>query len=201
MTDTVATHTQVRSASARALLVVYGLLLLGSGVGAFLLPILATAVASMMFGALLFSAGAIGAITLIGNWRAKGFVCHLLWSAVAVFGGLCIALHLMAGALTLTLVLGAVLIAQGLVGVVHGFHHRSDCEGSWGWMALGGLLTAVLGALLLFALPNAALLVPGLFLALSFFTFGLSVIAAGLAKVPSRDRNDALTLAREEKLV
>lgn len=165
----------------RIVLVIYGAFLIIFGFGAFLMPLIATFAASITFGGLLFVSGVIGLIALVVDWRAKGFVWRLLWAVVAIVGGLCIYFHPWEGALALTLVLGASLIAQGLIGVGHAISHRHMKKCPWGWMAVGGVITAILGSLLVWMLPGAGLVVPGLFLALSLLSFGLSLIAVGFS--------------------
>lgn len=160
---------------------IYGAILILLGLGALLLPLLATFTASITFGGLLFLSGVFGLFTLFVDWRAKGFVWRLLWALVAIVGGLCIYFHPWEGALALTLVLGASLIAQGLVGVGHAISHRHMKGCPWGWMAIGGVITAVLGGLLVWMLPGASLVVPGVFLALSLLSYGLSLIAVSFS--------------------
>ncbi len=116
MTDTAIKSTSHTPIWWRIGLVIYGAFLILFGLGALLLPLMATFAASITFGGLLFVSGVIGLITLIVDWRAKGFVWRLLWAVVAIVGGLCIYFHPWEGALALTLVLGASLIAQGLIG-------------------------------------------------------------------------------------
>lgn len=180
MTDTTLKSCNSPPAWARTGLVVYGALLIVFGVGAVLTPMLATFVASAAFGGLLFAAGVVGLIALIADWRAKGFIWRLLWAAVTIIAGLCIFFHPWEGAFALTLVLGVSLIAQGLIGVGHAISHRNTVNSPWRWMVMGGLLTAILGAFLVWMLPHAGMMIPGLFLAIGLLSFGFSIIAVGL---------------------
>lgn len=182
MTDTPLTSDRGPSAIWRTVLVIYGVVLLAFGLGALVLPMLATLAATLTVGGLLFASGVVGLIALIFDWRTKGFVWRLLWAVIATLGGLCIVFHPWEGAYTLTLVLGAILLVQGLVSLVHALTHRHSKGCPWGWMAAGGVITALLGGLLVWALPHTGMMIPGLFLAVSLLSFGFSLIGIGLSR-------------------
>jgi uncharacterized membrane protein HdeD (DUF308 family) len=162
-------------------IIVYGVLVLAFGLGALLLPMLATLTATLTFGGLLFGSGVVGLIALVFDWRAKGFVWRLLWALIATLGGICIFFHPWEGAYTLTLVLAAILVAQGLVSLAHALTHRHSPGCPWGWMAFGGAVTSLLGGLLIWWLPHAGMMIPGLFLAVSLLSFGFSLVGLGFS--------------------
>jgi uncharacterized membrane protein HdeD (DUF308 family) len=119
---------------------------------------------------------------LVIDWKAQGFVWRLLWAVIAVIGGLCILIHPWPGALALTLVLGASLMAQGAIGVGHAWAHRRRKNCPWGQMAFASVLSIILGGLLVWALPHAGLIVPGVFLAINLITFGVSLMAVAFTQ-------------------
>ena len=191
MTDaTITSHTAGPPRRAlwwRTAITIYGALIVAFGIGALLAPLLATFAASVTFGAVLLASGILGVAMLVIDWRAEAFVWRLVWSGIAIVGGLCILIHPWPGALALTLVLGASMMAQGAVAVGHAIAHRRSKTCPWGQMAFAGGLSAVLGALLVWALPHAGLFVPGVFLAVNLITFGASLIAVAFSQ-----RNAAL---------
>jgi uncharacterized membrane protein HdeD (DUF308 family) len=162
---------------------IVGALMIAFGAAAAFAPMLATFAASLWFGAAMLASGVSGLALLIVDWRAKGFVWRLLWSIVAVIGGVCLLVHPWPGALALTFILGAALISQGVIAIGHALAHRSHASCPWGRMALGGVVAIVLGALLIWALPHAGMIAPGVFLAVNLISFGLSLFAAA----PARD--------------
>lgn len=166
----------------RTALAIYGGLVVALGIGALLTPFLATYAASVSFGALFLASGIIGLATLALDWKAKAFVWRLIWALIAVVGGLCILIHPWQGALALTFVLGLSLLAQGFVAIAHAVAHRDRKTCPWGQMAFAGVLNAILGALLVWALPHAGLIVPGVFLAINFITFGISLMAVAFTQ-------------------
>jgi uncharacterized membrane protein HdeD (DUF308 family) len=161
---------------------VVGALMIAFGVAAAFAPMLATFAASVWFGAAMLAAGVSGLALLIVDWRAKGFAWRLLWSVVAILGGICLLLHPWPGALALTVILGAALIAQGAIAIGHALAHRTHTSCPWGRMALGGVLAIVLGGLLIWALPHSGMIAPGVFLAINLISFGLSLFAAAPAR-------------------
>ena len=157
---------------------IVGALMIAFGAAAALAPMLASFAASVWFGAAMLAAGVSGLALLIVDWRAKGFAWRLLWSVVAIIGGICLLLHPWPGALALTVILGAALIAQGVIAIGHALAHRTHKSCPWGRMALGGALAIALGGLLIWALPHSGMIAPGVFLAVNLISFGLSLFAA-----------------------
>ncbi|MBX3431436.1 MAG: DUF308 domain-containing protein [Hyphomonadaceae bacterium] len=186
MSDTAAPPAQAPQASprpgGRLIFMVVGALMIAFGVAAAFAPMLATFAASVWFGAAMLAAGVSGLALLIVDWRAKGFAWRLLWSVVAILGGICLLLHPWPGALALTVILGAALIAQGAIAIGHALAHRTHTSCPWGRMALGGVLAIVLGGLLIWALPHSGMIAPGVFLAINLISFGLSLFAAAPAR-------------------
>jgi uncharacterized membrane protein HdeD (DUF308 family) len=160
----------------------FGVIALALGVIALFTPFIATLAATNTLAILLLASGAAGVVTMIADWRARGSFWRLLWAIVAIIAGGCILLHPWPGALTLTVILGASFIVQGALAVGHAASHRHSKGCPWGWMALSGVLSVVLGALLIWALPEAGLVIPGVFLAVNLVSFGMSMMAAAFAK-------------------
>jgi len=152
------------------------------GVAAAFAPMLATFAASIWFDAALLAAGVSGLVLLVTDWRTNGFFWRLLWSAIAIISGICLLLHPWPGAFALTVILGIAIVTQGVAALAHALAHRSHKACPWGRMALGGILSMVLGGLLIWALPHSGMIAPGLFLAVNLMTFGLSLFAVA----PSR---------------
>lgn len=186
MTEATSNPQPLMSGWWRGAIILDGALLILLGLGAIFMPLVATMAATLLFGGLLLAAGVISLITSIFDWRATGFFWRLLWGAIATLAGLCILFHLWLGALSLTLLLGASLILQGAISVGHAVAHRHREGYPWGWMATGGVATALLGLLLVWGLPHAGLIVPGLFLAVNLLSYGFSLLALGLARAPKQ---------------
>jgi uncharacterized membrane protein HdeD (DUF308 family) len=161
--------------------VLYGLLLIVFGIAALLMPLVATLAASMTFGSLLFASGVLGVLALVADRGSNGFWWRAIWVAVAIVAGLCILIHPWEGALSLTLILAISLLVQGVVAIIHALQHRLQAGSAWVWMGVAGVLTSALGVVLLLMLPHAGRMIPGLFLAVNLVSFGMSVVASGIA--------------------
>jgi uncharacterized membrane protein HdeD (DUF308 family) len=162
-----------------------GVVLLVIGAAALLMPLLASFAAGALFGGFLLVAGLTGLAAFIADRHSKGAGWRAVWSVVAVLAGVCALWHPWAGALSVTLVIGVSLIAQGVAAVFHAVAHRTECGRFWGWMAASGVLTAVLGVLLFAMFPHASLMIPGFFLAFGLVSYAITLIIAAFASTPT----------------
>lgn len=89
----------------------------------------------------------------------------------------------LAATATLTLALGAFLLAAGVVRAFIGIKDRPMV--GWGWLLFGGIVTALAGLLILMGWPGNSIWVLGLFLAVDLIASGVSYImlALGLKNV------------------
>lgn len=53
-------------------------------------------------------------------------------------------------------------------------------------MAIGGVVTVLLGAFLVWMLPHTGLMVPGLFLAVDLLSYRFALLATGFARTSQR---------------
>lgn len=78
-----------------------------------------------------------------------------------------------------TLMLAIALIAAGLLRLIVGFASR-DQKG-WGWIVAGGVVTTLLGGMILARWPFDSLWVLGLFLSIDLLVQGWAFVAMGFA--------------------
>jgi uncharacterized membrane protein HdeD (DUF308 family) len=83
------------------------------------------------------------------------------------------------GLATLTLLLGCLLLVDGVVGAVLAFHVRP--EKGWGWMLFSAAMAIVLGFLLLKEWPLSGLWAIGTLVGISLLFSGFSLISIGSA--------------------
>ena len=79
----------------------------------------------------------------------------------------------------LTLLLGMLLIVAGVFRIVLAMQMRSGS--SWGWVALSGVITLLLGAIIVLHWPVSSLYTLGIFLGVDLVIAGVSWLTAGLA--------------------
>lgn len=154
------------------LLVIAGLIILGH-------TVLATAVSVLFPGWLTLTSGllaVVGALLRIGR---EGF-----WST-ALTGGLLTVLGLMfvrnpdVAALTLTLIAGALFLASGVTRLVAAFHD----DAYRGALLLSGVVSTILGLLVLFDIFEATFTLPGVLLGVQALLDGITLILVGRVHV------------------
>jgi len=159
--------------------VAIGILLVVLGVAAIAYALTATLVSVIVIGTFMLI-GAVGLI--IQAWRVKKWSGFIVWTLSGLLygaAGLIAILNPLAGALALTLLLGAALIAAGLFRLWVWFQNRSQ-PGS-PWVALSGLLTLAVGILIAIGWPANSLMILGLLLGIDLLFQGWSLLFTGLA--------------------
>ena len=133
----------------------------------------------LYFGVLLLL---IGAVQFIQSFKCAGWksvVLHVLIALLYLVAGVMAVSRPLLASLTLTWMLGIVLLAVGVMRIVVGVQHR----GTSGWIGgvLGGVVTLLLGLMILVRWPSSALWVIGLFLAIELIINGWTAILVALA--------------------
>jgi len=138
-----------------------------------------TLVSVLYFGFLVI---VVGAVQLIQSFKSAGWksvVLHVLIALLYLGAGIMIVSRPLLASLTLTWILGFVLLAVGVMRIVVGVHHRGTSR--WGAAVLGGVITLLLGLMILARWPSTALWVIGLFLAIELIVNGWTQIFVALA--------------------
>jgi uncharacterized membrane protein HdeD (DUF308 family) len=155
----------------------FGICLVLLGALAIVRSVAATVVSMLFFGWLLLIAAGIEIIQaiMVGKWA--GLFQH--WLSAALFGvlGALIVWRPVVTAEILTLLIGAFFLVAGIFQLVTPFVISLP---EWGWHALNGLITLVLGVLILAQWPVSGLWVIGLFLGIELIFYGGAWIAVAL---------------------
>ena len=122
-----------------------------------------------------------GVAEVINAFQIKTWGRFLLWLLLGVLyiaaGFLTFENPLLAAAL-LTLLLGAALVASGIMRVLLAFGMKEATP--WIWVALSGVITFLLGLVILAHWPVASLYVLGIFLGIDLVVAGVGWIGASL---------------------
>ena len=161
-----------------------GLLLLVLGMIAIVVPAVATLALTVVFGWLFLLSGIIGLITTFWMRGAPGFWWSLASAALAVLAGGYLLAQPIAGALSLTVVLIAFFIIEGIASAMFALDHRRDLSGQWGWMLMSGVVDLVLAVMLIAGLPSTAVWALGLLVGINMVFGGSSLIGMALAAKP-----------------
>jgi uncharacterized membrane protein HdeD (DUF308 family) len=157
-----------------------GIVLLILGVLALLAPAIASLAATVFFGWILFISGVVGLIATFRARRVAGYWWSMISAAIGIVAGLLLLSRPGPGTLSLTAVLIAFLIAEGIVSILYAVEHRSAVSGRWGWMLASGIIDVCLGGLLLAGFPGTAVWALGLVLGINLLFGGWALVLMAL---------------------
>ena len=117
-----------------------GIILVILGLIAIVLPPLATITVTILIGWLFLISGIVGLVTTFMMRQAPGFWWSLLSGILGVGAGIVLLLWPISGALSLTLLLSAFFIVEGVASIMYAVDHRNQLTGRWGWMLVSGIV-------------------------------------------------------------
>lgn len=103
----------------------------------------------------------------------KGFLLQLILGIISVIAGIIILANPFSGAITLTLLLAFLFIVQGLVRIFFALTKRFE---HWVWVLISGILSVILGIMILYQWPWSGLYIIGLFVGIDLIFNGWSLI-------------------------
>jgi uncharacterized membrane protein HdeD (DUF308 family) len=157
----------------------FGLLsiILGSiGLG---MSFLLTEAAMVFFAVLLIAGGVFQLLDALKCHGWKSTAWHVLIALLYIIAGAYMTLHPTLAAVSLTLLLGAMFIAVGLLRALMAFQIR-PVKGWW-WPLVSGVISLILGGLILAEWPQSGLFIIGLFIAIELIFNGWSYLFIALA--------------------
>jgi uncharacterized membrane protein HdeD (DUF308 family) len=160
---------------------VEGIILLLLGVAAIVVPPLAGIGITILLGWLFLIGGVAGLVATFGARHAPGVWWSLLSALVALVAGLSLLWNPLAGLVTLTYVLIAYFVFDGVLSIVHAIEHRREQSGRWEWMLLSGVIDLVLASIILSGLPGAFAWALGLLVGIDLIFSGTSLVAMSIA--------------------
>jgi len=109
-----------------------GIIMTLLGVAAVIWPQISSLAADVYIGWIFLFSGAVGLVMMFFAPNVAGFLWSLLTGALALFVGVLLLWHPVEGVVSLTLVLVAFFIVEGLFQIAAAFGHRSAFPESWG---------------------------------------------------------------------
>jgi uncharacterized membrane protein HdeD (DUF308 family) len=103
----------------------------------------------------------------------------VLIGLVYLIGGIYFLTHVFMAVGTLTLLLGGIILAAGVIEIVAYF--RTPLEGASGWLLFNGIVTLLLGCLILFHWPSSSVWAIGTLVGINLLMTGISRLMFGLA--------------------
>jgi uncharacterized membrane protein HdeD (DUF308 family) len=158
-----------------------GLILIVLGAAAIVIPPLATIAVAVFLGWVFLVVGTVGLAMVIAGRGAPGFWWALLSAVVTIAAGAALLGWPVIGAISLTFVLTAYLIADGIITMLFAYEHRSQLPQRWVFVFINGVLDLVLAAIIVLALPQSSLWALGLIVGIDLVFGGFSLVAMALA--------------------
>lgn len=158
------------------------------GIAAIILPHIAGLIATFVLGWVFLSAGVIGVVFTLRRRQAPGFGWSLLSAFLAAVVGGVLLWNPMVGMVSLTYVLIAYFIADGVLTITLAINHRRELSGKWEWILLNGVIDLVLAAIIVSGLPDTAVWVLGLLVGIDMLFGGFSLIVMALAAQEAANR-------------
>jgi uncharacterized membrane protein HdeD (DUF308 family) len=163
------------------LFTIEGIVLMILGVLAIVVPALATLGVTIFLGWLLLISGVVGLAMTFMARGAPGFLWSLISGLLGIAVGLMLLVWPLSGALSLTLVLTAFFIVEGVATIMYAFDHRRELTGRWGFMLMSGIVDLILAAIIIAGFPATALWALGVLVGINMLFGGASLLGLGLA--------------------
>ena len=157
-----------------------GIVLLLLGAAAIIVPQIATLTVALLIGWLLLFSGVIGLITTFQMRPAPGFWWSLVSALIAIAAGIVLLASPAGGAITLTFVLIAFFIIEGIASIMFALDHKRELSGQWGWMLASGIIDLALAIMIFAGLPSTAAWAVGLLVGINMIFGGSALIAMAL---------------------
>ena len=119
--------------------------------------------------------------------RMPGFWWSLFSAVLAIVAGLVLLAQPVQGTLTLTIVVGAYFLAEGVATIMYALEHRKELSERWGWLLAAGLMDILVAGIIIADLPGSALWAIGVLVGINMLFGGATLIGMALAA-----RNSAL---------
>ena len=136
-------------------------------------------VSAIFFGVLLLVGGVAQIVSGFKSAGWKGKLWHFLVALLYLAAGGMLISNPVEGSILLTAVLGSMLLAIGLLRIFTAFSSREIA--GWVWVLISGIVTLLLGALIIAQWPSSGLWVIGLFIAIELIISGWGYVALAIA--------------------
>lgn len=158
-----------------------GIVLVILGLAAMILPPLAGLAVTIFLGWMFLVSGVVGLAVTFWARQMPGFWWSLISAALAVGAGIILLARPVQGVLTLTIVIAAYFLAEGVATIMYALEHRRELSERWSWMLFSGVLDILIAAMVITGLPGSAEWAIGLLVGINLLFGGASLIGMALA--------------------
>jgi uncharacterized membrane protein HdeD (DUF308 family) len=170
-------------------LLLFGIVSIVLGTAGLGMTFMLTGVSVVFFGVLLVVGGVFQLLDAFKCRGWKGIAWHVLIALLYVGAGLLMVLHPVLASLSLTLFIAYILIAVGVLRAIMAFQLRPSK--GWWWALISGIVSVVLGGLIIMEWPYSGLWIIGLFIAIELIFNGWSYVFVALAARASAKNRQA----------
>src|ERR1700687_4508460 len=158
-----------------------GILLAVLGLAAMMAPLIASLAFTIFLGWMFLISGAAGLAMTFWARQMPGFWWSLISAALAVAAGIILLAQPVQGTLTLTIVVGAYFLAEGVATIMYALEHRRELSERWSWLLVAGIMDILIAAIIIAGLPGSALWAVGLLVGINLLFGGATLIGMALA--------------------
>src|SRR5436309_89694 len=158
-----------------------GILLMILGLAAMIVPPLASLAVTIFLGWMFLISGIGGLVLTFWARQMPGFWWSLISAILAVGAGIILLAKPVQGTLTLTIVVGAYFLAEGVATIMYALEHRRELSERWSWLLVAGIMDLLIAAVIVAGLPGSALWAVGLLVGINLLFGGASLIGMALA--------------------
>jgi uncharacterized membrane protein HdeD (DUF308 family) len=158
-----------------------GILLVILGFAAIVVPPLASLAVTIFLGWMFLISGIAGLALTFWGRRVPGFWWSLISAVLGIVAGVILLARPLQGTLTLTIVVGAYFLAEGVATIMYALEHRRELSDRWNWMLFSGVLDILIAAIIIIGLPGSAEWALGLLVGINLVFGGASLIGVALA--------------------
>jgi uncharacterized membrane protein HdeD (DUF308 family) len=158
-----------------------GIVLVILGLAAMILPPLASIAVTIFLGWMFLVSGIAGLAMTFWARQMPGFWWSLISAVLAVAAGIILLLQPVQGTLTLTIVVGAYFLAEGVATIMYALEHRRELSERWSWLLIAGIMDLLIAFVIISGLPGSALWAVGLLVGINLLFGGVSLIGMALA--------------------
>jgi len=158
----------------------WGLVLIALGIAAISAVTLTTVISVVFLGILLLVGGLVVLLDTFTFWwrRWEGFFLHLIFGILYLALGLSFIKNPIEGSISLTLLLGILFIMLGGFRMIYSLILRTP---KWGWNLFNGIISLLLGIIIMTNWPVSGLYIIGLFVGIDLIFCGWSYLIAALS--------------------
>jgi uncharacterized membrane protein HdeD (DUF308 family) len=151
-----------------------------TGIVAIAMPGISSVTFTLILGWLLLFNGIVRIVNSFRSKPIRGFWLSLIVGILYTISGVIVIANPIGAVLTLTWLFGFLLIFEGIVTIISAFVNKTGRSLAW-LLGLDGVITLILGILVLSQWPQSAIWLIGLYIGISILMSGLSLLVVALS--------------------